>query len=220
MSKRFEYKPRFVDIRVRPPKDAQADHLARRGEKTCDQPGCPNKAACPAPKSPHLLDSPDRFWFCYAHAVDYNKRWDFFSGMSPTQIERFQAEARVGHRPTWDMKASRHSREAAAKMRGQYSDPLGTMGADPTRPEAAPAPSGRTPGRLEQKALEDLGLGTNAGPDEIRARYTQLLKRYHPDANGGDRSAESRLHSVIKAYKILKSSGLAKPHSSHHKPQG
>ena len=41
----FQYKPRFVDIRVRPPKpeeDARAEdvHALKPGERACDHPGC------------------------------------------------------------------------------------------------------------------------------------------------------------------------------------
>ena len=39
----------------------------------------------------------------------------------------------------------------------------------------------------------------------IKARYKELVKRLHPDANGGDRSSETRLQDVIVAYKTLMS---------------
>ena len=37
----------------------------------------------------------------------------------------------------------------------------------------------------------------------------ELVKRFHPDANGGDRSREGRLQEILKAYQTLKSNGLA-----------
>jgi DnaJ-class molecular chaperone len=43
---------------------------------------------------------------------------------------------------------------------------------------------------------------------QIKARYKELVKRFHPDANGGDRGAEERLKQVIKAYGVLRASGL------------
>ena len=43
----------------------------------------------------------------------------------------------------------------------------------------------------------------------IRSRYKELVKRCHPDANGGDRSAEHKLQRVLKAYKTLQRAGLA-----------
>jgi DnaJ-class molecular chaperone len=44
--------------------------------------------------------------------------------------------------------------------------------------------------------------------NEIKARYKELVKRHHPDANGGDRSAEERLRKVIQAYDYLRKSGF------------
>jgi DnaJ-class molecular chaperone len=43
----------------------------------------------------------------------------------------------------------------------------------------------------------------------VKSRYKELVKRLHPDANGGDRSREERLQEIIKAYGYLKSVGRA-----------
>jgi DnaJ-class molecular chaperone len=58
-------------------------------------------------------------------------------------------------------------------------------------------------------AFADLDLDVGADAETIKKRYTELLKRCHPDNNGGDRSAEDKLQRVIKAYKVLKKHGLA-----------
>ena len=73
---------------------------------------------------------------------------------------------------------------------------------DGTQPER-----GRT--RLQTRALDEMGLPHNADGPAIRERYGALVKQYHPDSNGGDRSMEARLHVVIRAFKALKSAGLA-----------
>jgi DnaJ-class molecular chaperone len=39
-------------------------------------------------------------------------------------------------------------------------------------------------------------------------RFKELVKRHHPDANGGDRSTEDRLVAVIQSYNYLKSVGF------------
>ncbi len=39
-------------------------------------------------------------------------------------------------------------------------------------------------------------------------RFKELVKRHHPDANGGDRSSEDRLVAVIQSYNYLKSVGF------------
>lgn len=214
MRSAFQYKPKFVDIRVRPPKEgetrAEADvHALKPGERACDHPGCRTAATTRAPKSREMLN--EHYWFCQAHAAEYNRNWDFFAGMSEKQVQEAQAARAVGERPTWQFKASRFSREAASVSAkagpGQgYADPLGVLGA--ARARAKPAEPVRRLGKLERGALADLDLHEEAKAPEIRARYTELVKRCHPDANGGDRSAEARLQRVIKAYKTLQKAKL------------
>jgi len=76
---------------------------------------------------------------------------------------------------------------------------------------AEPALSRRRPkltkGQLD--ALATLNLEENASLHEIKARYKELVKRFHPDANGGNRGTEERLRQVIKAYGHLRATGLA-----------
>jgi DnaJ-class molecular chaperone len=60
----------------------------------------------------------------------------------------------------------------------------------------------------ERKALETLGLEFEATGVEIKARFKELVKRHHPDANGGDRATEDRLRDIIQAYKYLKTAGF------------
>ena len=61
---------------------------------------------------------------------------------------------------------------------------------------------------LERKSLEALGLAEGADRAEIKARFKQLVKRHHPDANGGDKRSENKLREIIQAYNYLKQAGL------------
>lgn len=213
----FQYRPKFVDIRVRPPKageeaGARDDVFTLKpGQRACDHQGCRLAAAAKAPKGRGLEG--EFYHFCAPHAAEYNKGWDFFSGMSEAEVQQWQADARTGHRPTWAFKASNKSREAAgaAARNGEaFVDPLGVLAAARRRAEQAKvAESARPLGKLERVALADLGLDLQTEPAAIRARYHELLKRLHPDANGGDRSTEDKLARVIKAFKTLKKAGLA-----------
>ena len=58
--------------------------------------------------------------------------------------------------------------------------------------------------REEQRALSILGLGEDADRHAVRQRYSTLVRRFHPDRNGGDRSQEERLGRVIEAYQLLR----------------
>ncbi len=215
MSRAFQYKPKFVDIRVRPPKEGEAEaeadvHALKPGERPCDHPGCRVAATAKAPKSRDMVG--EYYWFCQPHAAEYNKSWDFFAGMNEKEVADAQAARTYGDRPTWQFKASKFSREAAsfsAKAgtgRG-YGDPLGVFGSAKARVQ--PQASARHLGKLERAAFAELDLMEDAEGPQIRARYAELVKRCHPDANGGDRSAESRLQRVIKAYKTLQKAKLA-----------
>ena len=118
MSSAFQYKPRFKDMRVKPPKPeeeaAEADVLhLKPGEKPCQWPDCRMPATARAPKSRERLN--DFYDFCQRHAGEYNKGWNFYAGMSEGEVRAAQEnEAMTGGRPTWEMKAGKFTREAAA----------------------------------------------------------------------------------------------------------
>lgn len=216
MSGAFQYRPKFVDIRVRPPKPeeeaAKNDvNALKPGEKPCDHPGCRLAGATKAPKSRDMLN--EHYWFCTAHAAEYNRHWDFFAGMNESQIRAHQARTAGGDRPTWAFGASRNSREAMAAKAArdrEFNDPFGLFAAARRRAEQAAAnvPE-RKLGKLERNALADLDLDITAQAEAIRVRYIELVKRCHPDTNGGDRSAEHKLTRVIKAYATLRKAKLA-----------
>jgi hypothetical protein len=218
MSGAFRYTPRFVDIRVRPPKpdeEAMAEDVLKLkpGEKPCEWPGCRTAGAAKAPKSRDIPN--EHYWFCVPHAGEYNRNWDYFAGMSEAEVRKVQEARLTGDRPTWEFKASRFSREAASFSAkagtGQgYADPFGMFGAAKARARAEAEASDRfrRMGKLERKALAELDIEDTADSAAIRARYLELVKRCHPDTNGGDRSTEAKLQRVLKAYKTLKAAGL------------
>jgi len=218
----FQYRPRFTDIRVKPPKPeeeaAAADVLhLKPGEKPCQWPDCRRAAGARAPKSRERLN--EFYDFCQGHAAEYNKGWNFYAGMSEDQVRAQQEnEAMTGGRPTWEMKAGKGSREAAAfaakmgtannKGTGSWQDSFGLFGRR-VRDQATPEAELNPMGKLERAALMDLDLDHRASKTAIKARYHELLKRFHPDLNQGDRGAEAKLQRVIKAYKTLKKAGMA-----------
>lgn len=223
MSAEFQYKPRFKDMRIKPPRPeeeaAEADVLRLKpGEKPCQWPECRQAATAKAPKSRERLN--DFYEFCQRHAGEYNKGWNFYAGMSEGQIRaEKENEAMTGGRPTWEMKAGKNSREAAAfaaKMgtannagAGSWRDSFGLFG---RRTHEHANPNGEAElriGKLERAALADLDLDLRTDKAAVKARYHELLKRFHPDHNQGDRGAEAKLQRVIKAYKTLKKAGLA-----------
>ena len=50
---------------------------------------------------------------------------------------------------------------------------------------------------------EVLGVGREAGPDDIRKAYKQAALKYHPDRNPGDKSAEEKFKEATEAFGVL-----------------
>ena len=194
-------RPRFKsDIRIKKdtPKPAAKPDAQPCAVKNCVQPG-----NCRVPKSRENLS--DYLFLCTAHARAHNESWDFFKGMDDTDVEKFREEAMFGHRPTWPM-GKRTARHRTGQGPLHIHDGHAVFEEDdqngqPRRPE-------RQLTRLQVMAMDTLQLAHNATLIEIKARYKELVKRFHPDANGGDRGAEERLKQVIKAYGVLRASGL------------
>jgi hypothetical protein len=190
----------FDRIRVkREPKQA-----VRQEQPRCEFPGCSEPGGHRAPMG--RLREGQYFSFCLDHVREYNATYNYFNGMSPEDVALYQREALVGHRPTWSMGSNR----SAKGFREDGDDPagaadfIGMAGPGARRaPKAEPAKPRH--GVAALRALDELGLDDSADAEAIKARYKDLVKRLHPDANSGDRSNEDKLREIIRAYKYLKS---------------
>jgi len=206
--------PIFDRIRVKPGEDRRV----RTDSPGCDWPGCGGPATHRAPKG--RLREGEYWRFCLDHVREYNQSYNFFAGMSDDAIARYQKEAVTGHRPTWKIGVNgRKDGVAGADAAGLgppfagATDPFGVFqefGSASRWRSAADrlTPESRTIRNAERKAFDTLGLEAGANAVEIKARYKLLVKRHHPDANGGDRSCEDRLREIIQAYNYLKSVGF------------
>jgi hypothetical protein len=199
--------PLFDRIRVKP----DMDRRLRQQHPPCEWPGCAGAATHRAPKG---RDRENEYWrFCLDHVREYNHNYNFFAGMSTDDIARYQREAVIGHRPTWKMgmnggKPAGRSRAARCGPAFEgANDPFELFG-DAANGDHLKRRETRVIRNAERKALDALGLEGEATTAQIKVRFKELAKRYHPDANGGDRSSEERLREIIQAYNYLKSVGF------------
>ncbi len=171
----------------------------------CDFPGCEATGEFRAPMG--RLREGQYFCFCLDHVREYNATYNYFDGMNDEAVSRWMKEDLIGHRPTWAMGVNRAGKPFREDNAG-VQDPLG-MFSDRVRRRAAPERQSRPAyGIAAMKALSALGLDDSADAATIKARYKELVKRLHPDANGGDRSSEDKLREIIRAYNYLRSAKL------------
>lgn len=194
----------FDSIRIKSQKGKAAESAVR----TCAWEGCSAKAPHRAPKGRN--QEGQFLWFCTDHIRDYNKNYNFFENMNEDDVRTYQRESGTGHRPTWKMGMNPEGMGGGRfQSDPAFNDPHGFFGQNsgigPTDADGAP----RRPARnAERQALRALGLDETATLTDIKTRYKELVKKFHPDTNGGDRAAEDQLQKVIQAHDYLKKSGF------------
>lgn len=178
----------------------------------CEMTGCAAAGEHRAPKGRQAEG--EYFWFCLDHVRAYNKTYNYFNGMKDDDVLAYQKAATTGHRPTWRMGVNARAEEAPpptgrAKFgwSGGAHDPFEIFG-DSFQTRRPEPESRRKVRNMELRSLRALGLDEQATGADVKARYKLLVKRHHPDANGGDRSLEERLREIIQAYSYLKSAGF------------
>src|SRR6266576_824181 len=62
------------------------------------------------------------------------------------------------------------------------------------------------PTTAKQDYYELLGVPRKAGAKDIRAAFRKLARKYHPDLNPGDKSAEEKFKQLQEAYDVLSDS--------------
>ncbi|MDA0260892.1 MAG: J domain-containing protein [Proteobacteria bacterium] len=181
--------------------DWDSDEKTPAAARECEHTDCDKDGEHRAPKSRNALN--DYYWFCLEHVRAYNAHWDFFAGMDESEIEQFRDRDVTWHRPTWKLGANGAK---AADING-FRDDFGLFGNQGNN-TAKVEPEERQPKwRLapDRKALAVLNLSVYVTAGEIKIRYKELVKRFHPDANGGAKDAEDRLKDINQAYSFLMS---------------
>jgi hypothetical protein len=202
--------PLFDRIRVKPDKDRRL----RAELPPCQWPRCDAPATHRAPKG--RLRASEYWQFCLEHVREYNNSYNFFAGMSEDAVAQYQKESITGHRPTWKMgsiggkrRVRRVPGDAHSASGWATDDPFSLFGEAGARPgHARPASEDRKILNAQRRALDVLGLEVDAKRADIKSKFKALVKRHHPDANGGDRSSEDQLREIIQAYNYLKSAGF------------
>ena len=170
----------------------------------CDHPDCKESGQYRAPKSPDILD--EFFWFCRDHVREYNLKWNFFTGQSDEEFQKFLDKDRLWGRETQPF--GKRPDEGRAWSRLGVNDPIEILGEKATQ-NPGKTPQSNATRKLpstERKALEILDARDTWTRTEIRKQYKGLVKDLHPDMNGGNRDDEDRLQEVVWAWDQIKES--------------
>ncbi|MCM8729909.1 J domain-containing protein [Hephaestia sp. GCM10023244] len=197
----------------RPAKDKPNTRFHGRVEdngRRCEQPGCTEPGEFRAPGAvSRPADQPRGYrWFCLDHVREFNARYNFFSGMTPEEISDAQRPFSGWERET---RAFASAGGDVPPRWADFSDPLDAIGARFQRKVAPERRDGRALSDGDRKAMRIMGLAVDADRAALRKRYAELLQRYHPDRNGGDRTHEHALREVIEAYQRLRNAPAFAP---------
>ena len=180
-------------------------------ERVCEHPTCQEPGEFRAPGyRPNGFDGPGQWrWLCLEHVREFNAGYDWFEGMSADEILAAQSPA-SGWRTESPAFSPRAQVDGMPRW-ADFDDPLDAISARASgiksraQREATMAMEGRF-SKDEAAALETMGLGSDTDKRRLRRRYSELVRRYHPDRNGGDRSHEACLSRVVDAYQLLRKS--------------
>jgi hypothetical protein len=140
--------------------------------RLCDRHGCEEPGDRPAPKSPN---SPERWYFCEAHAGEYNRNWNYFEGLTAEEAAEREANER---------------RDAGGYAESKHNG------------WAGPGDGSRS--RDEMRALELFELDPDADFETVRLAWRRMAKANHPDVKPGDAEAARRFQAIQAAYDVLK----------------
>ena len=121
--------------------------------------------------------------------------------MQEPEIEAEIRNDTVWRRPTWPM----GSNVRAVRNRSQqpkFDDPFGIF--RERRPESTASPEITKYDAESRRSFNVMEIRPPTTLTQLKSRYKELVKKLHPDVNGGDPAAEERLKDINQAYAKLK----------------
>ncbi|MBT7451837.1 MAG: J domain-containing protein, partial [Rhodospirillaceae bacterium] len=169
----------------------------------CQWRGCADVGLHRAPQDQSLSDY---YFFCLEHIRLYNAQWNYHEGLGPDDMELEYRSAATWDRPTWKM----GERQAPGRPWQNIFDPFDLYKHTPDADRASHAEA--TSESVEvSNARRTLGITGSSSLEEVKGRYKELVKRYHPDANGGSTTTEDKMKTINAAYQTLRTALTSKP---------
>jgi len=133
------------------------------------------------------------------HVREYNKTWNYYAGMSDQEVEDDVRKDTVWQRPSWRWGGASYSNGIDPRKLREGLDGLDGPDDGPKEKNGHRWHS-HSP---EGEALVILDLRPPVTATSVKARYKELVKKHHPDANGGTKESEEKFKQIGHAYQIL-----------------
>ena len=162
-------------------------------ERKCYKKNCLNPGIFKAPKSRNEITN--YIWFCEEHIKSYNKEWNYLKDMSQREIERHIELDTIGWRPTWNF--------STAKIRLKNFEKIFSNCFDFFKKKNQTRINKNN--LLLKKALKTLNINNeNITIKLVENKYKNLVKKYHPDKNKGNKIYEEKLKKINQAFEEIK----------------
>ena len=162
----------------------------------CDWNNCKKIGAY---KAPIEKDNSKKYrLLCLNHIKEFNKKWDYFSGMTDREIHNFIKSDMTWHKPTqnfssadnfftilWKDILKNEKKNSKSFEKFCYKKNIKFTSSD-------------------IKAFSILNISVGEEWEKVKIKFKKLVKKYHPDMNAGSKKFEEKLKVITLAYNQLK----------------
>ena len=150
-------------------------------------------------KAPVERDNSKKFrMLCLKHVKEFNKNWNYFSGMNDNQIMNFLKSDMTWHKPTQSFSSSDNFFKVLWNntLKDEFDNKKIKSDFNYMRQFKFD--------NKDIKAFEILGLSVGMKWIKIQKKFKTLVKKFHPDMNLGNKKYEDKLKMITLAYTQLK----------------
>ena len=150
-------------------------------------------------KAPVERDNSKKFrMLCLKHVKEFNKNWNYFSGMNDNQIMNFLKSDMTWHKPTQSFSSSDNFFKVLWNntLKDEFDSKKIKSDFNHMRQFKFD--------NKDIKAFEILGLSVGMKWMKIQKKFKTLVKKFHPDMNLGNKKYEDKLKMITLAYTQLK----------------
>ena len=134
---------------------------------------------------------------CLKHVKEFNRNWNYFAGMTDNQVIEFLKSDMTWHKKTQSFSSSDNFFKVL--WNNALDDKLNIFKSSNFRDFKKTKVS-----QQDKDALQVMELNEEVKWDQIQSKFKELVKKYHPDKNQGDKKFEDKLKKITLAYSQLK----------------